>query len=323
MVHCCGFERPISETISCLNRLPEKGSRVCGRRRSRGEFRPGSRHQRHGVQIQMQGLHDLLAVGIAHRLQWRAATECRHLMVNPVLGLLLDDFLKPPLCLRIAAKGLLELLTILRLRLGSFGSFREHLVGRLRRCALVRNGSTKPPFDLSAEASGAICGIHFRNQGSAGNFDIPEDGIVPTRNPRVALPRPVKFNALELPSLPNFASSKSSSFDWSRASGARASNASSGDSMRNFSVWNTSGSPSVLANRGGVYSPSRIVRYLRRIASWHRTRSAGGKFRVFFAVFPRSRFLQPITPPLHPGAPRIGSRQPPMAKVGRSPITTD
>src|SRR5437763_5887980 len=156
MVHCCGFERPISETISCLNRLPEKGSRVCGRRRSRGEFRPGSRHQRHGVQIQKQGLHDLPAVGIAHRLQWRAATECRHLMVNPVLGLLLDDFLKPPLCLRIAAKGLLELLTILRLRLGSFGSFREHLVGRLRRCALVRNGSTKPPFDLSAEASGAI-----------------------------------------------------------------------------------------------------------------------------------------------------------------------
>src|SRR5438876_306409 len=49
-----------------------------------------------------------------------------------------------------------------------------------------------------------ICGIHFRNQGSAGNFDIPEDGIVPTRNPRVALPRPVKFNALELPIFAEF-----------------------------------------------------------------------------------------------------------------------
>src|SRR5207245_3902068 len=114
-------------------------------------------------------------------------------MVYPCRGLLVVYVLRHPPCLRISAKGLLELLTILRLRLGSFGSFREHLVGRLRRCALVRNGSTKPPFDLSAEASGAICGIHFRNQGSAGNFDIPEDGIVPTRNPRVALPRPVKF----------------------------------------------------------------------------------------------------------------------------------
>src|SRR6201981_3904605 len=76
--------------------------------------------------IQKQGLHDLPAIGIANRLQRRAASECGHLMVNPVLGLPLDGLLKPPLCLWIAQKSALEFVILLRLCLGSFGSFREH-----------------------------------------------------------------------------------------------------------------------------------------------------------------------------------------------------
>ena len=130
----------------------------------------------------------------------------------------------------------------------------------------------------------------------------------------LALPPLRQSNAMlrSAPSLVNFASRKSSSLVCPKASGASAWKVFPGDSMRNFIAWNTRGSPSVLANCGGRFSPSLIVRYVRRISSACRTRSSAIRSRLCLAIFLRNFFRSAITSPFQLGGMQIGAMQPKM-----------
>src|SRR6267142_2003226 len=99
-------------------------------------------------------------------------------------------------CGRHRSPGGFRVDTLLRLCIDPFGSFGEHLVGRLMGRALVSSGTAESFFDFCAKAFCAILGIPLAYQSATGNLDIPENRVIPTWNLRVSFLAPIKNNTV-------------------------------------------------------------------------------------------------------------------------------